>query len=165
MPSIIKHLGVDFFVDNFLGSFMDTFKDGVSEVRLGSASALPAMADAGGAPWMYDKIFPTIKAMATEEYLLRLTLLSCIRSLLIADLSDRFQGELVSLLLTAASDAVANVRLAAALILGEACKRIGSAGGDNGTAVIAQIRPVLLELQGDKDRDVKHAAGESLKNC
>jgi hypothetical protein len=68
----------------------------------------------------------------------------------------------VGLLLASASDAVANVRLTTAIILGDACKRIT---GDNSAAVIAQIKPVLSELEGDKDKDVKYFAQESMKNC
>eukprot|EP00602_Paraphysomonas_sp_CaronLab_P003524 CAMPEP_0185025596 /NCGR_PEP_ID=MMETSP1103-20130426/8491_1 /TAXON_ID=36769 /ORGANISM="Paraphysomonas bandaiensis, Strain Caron Lab Isolate" /LENGTH=554 /DNA_ID=CAMNT_0027558833 /DNA_START=228 /DNA_END=1892 /DNA_ORIENTATION=- len=162
MPSVIKHMGTEFFDDNFRAPFLDTFKDGVAEVRLATATTLPQMCEAGTAAWVFEKIFPTVNSMAEEEYLFRLTMLTALRSLLAADLSERFQGQIVGLLLGAASDVVANVRLAVAIILGEACKRIT---GETSAAVIAQIKPVLSELENDKDKDVKYFAQESLKHC
>jgi hypothetical protein len=162
MPPVMKSMGNDFFVENFLDEFLAALKDSVAEVRVSVGSCLADMCEASSASWVYDRVFPSVKAMATEEYAYRISMLAALRTLLCADLSDRFQGEVVGLLLASASDAVANVRLTTAIILGDACKRIT---GDNSAAVIAQIKPVLSELEGDKDKDVKYFAQESMKNC
>lgn len=162
MPAVMKSMGNDFFVENFLDDYLGSFKDSVAEVRVSAGASLSDLCEASSASWVYDRVFPTIKGMANEEYAYRVAMLGALKCLLGADLSDRFQGEIVGLLLTSAADVVANVRLATAIILGEAVKRIT---GDNSAAVIAQIKPVLSELEGDKDKDVKYYAAEAIKIC
>ena len=162
MPPVMKSLGTDFFVDNFLDDFLAALKDSVAEVRLSAGGCLADLCMSSSSSWVYDRVFPSIKSMAGEECIYRLGMLHALRTLLGADLTERFQGEVVGLVLAAASDVVANVRLAAAVILGEACRKIT---GANSSAVIAQIRPVLSELEGDKDKDVKYFAHEALQQC
>ncbi|CAE7770075.1 Ppp2r1b, partial [Symbiodinium microadriaticum] len=162
MPAIMKSMGNDFFVENFLDDFQSAFKDSVAEVRVSTGECLADMCMSSSPSWVYDRVFPTVKAMASDEYAYRVGMLHALRTLLSADLTDRFQGEVVGLLLAAAADVVANVRLTVAIILGEACRKIT---GTNSNAMIAQIKPVLQELEGDKDKDVKYFAQEALKNC
>jgi hypothetical protein len=162
MPSVMKSLGPEFFQEHFLSAYLASLKDSVAEVRLGTASTLPFLISSSTPLWVTEKVFPTVKALGSDDQMSRLTMLACMRSMLTGDLPDRLQSECVGLLLTASSDVVANVRLAAAIILGEASRKLS---GDSSVAIMSQIRPVLTELAGDKDKDVKYFAAESLKNC
>ena len=63
MPSIVKHIGSDYFCDNFLNDFLPLLKDGVDEVRVECAKMLPSLISAASAVWVYDKIFPTVRSL------------------------------------------------------------------------------------------------------
>jgi serine/threonine-protein phosphatase 2A regulatory subunit A len=174
IPSIMKSLGVDFFSDNFLSKYLETFKDSVAEVRIANASTLPFLIHSNNSSgWVYDKIFPTLKAMSGEEYMYRITMLISLKALVVSapnELSERFYGEIINILLTLSSDVVPNVRLAAAVIMGEVMKQQladppASASAATAAVIISQIKPVLQDLSTDKDKDVKYFATESLKLC
>lgn len=158
MPAIITHMGTDFFSEHFLASYLDALKDGVKEVREGAASALPNFVTGSSSNWVYENIFPTIKSMASMDYLIRLTMLSCCKFLFRAELSERFQGALIPLMLTVSADVVPNVRLSLSKILGEIHPRLPESHDFK-----SDVLPILSELESDKDKDVRYFATEAKK--
>jgi serine/threonine-protein phosphatase 2A regulatory subunit A len=186
IPSIMRSLGIDYFTENYLNKYLEIFKDSVAEVRIANASTLPLLVHAittqqqlhnsnttntnttNSSQWIYDKIFPLLKSMSTEEYMYRITMLISFKYLILGSselLSERLYGEIINLLLTLSSDIVPNVRLATAVIMGEAIQKLNPNNIQNNQQIIAQIKPVLQDLSTDKDKDVKYFAIESMKLC
>jgi serine/threonine-protein phosphatase 2A regulatory subunit A len=159
LPAVAKHMGLEYFSDNFLAEYLTLLKDGVDEVREGCAGQLASLVAASSANWVHDKVFPTVRAMATDEFLIRLSMLSALQGLLMLEIPERFQTETLALLINATNDKVPNIRLRAAQVLGVACSYIGPENSRT------RIRPVLAELLNDKDRDVKYFAAQSMKVC
>eukprot|EP01042_Synura_sphagnicola_P002137 gene2137-2553_t len=156
MPAIVKFMGTEYFIEHFLQEYLTRFKDGVNEVRYAAAQSLPDMLDSSGPPWVYDQVFPTVRSMGTEEFLLRLSMLDSLRALLERDLPDRFRAEVLALLATGSADTVPNIRLRAAQVLGLIGHRVGQ------DVFAQQLKPTLTELLEDRDKDVKYFAGEAL---
>jgi serine/threonine-protein phosphatase 2A regulatory subunit A len=159
MPAVARHLGPDYFTERFMGDYLLLLKDGVDEVREGCAGALANLVAASNANWVHEKIFPAVRAMATDEFLVRLSMLTALQGLIMLELPERFQTESLALIIGATNDKVPNIRLKAAKVLGVAC---GFIGPDNSRT---RVRPVLAELLNDKDKNVKYFAAESLKSC
>lgn len=159
MPAVTRHLGADFFAERFMADYLTLLKDGVDEVREGCSSALAGMVASSNANWVHEKLFPSVRAMATDEYLIRVSMLTVLQGLIMLDLPERFQTETLALIIGATNDKVPNIRLKAAKVLGLAC---GFIGPENSRT---RVRPVLAELLNDKDRDVKYFAAESIKSC
>lgn len=177
IPNILSSLGIDSFNEHYLSTYLATFKDNVAEVRLANATTLPMLVQAGNSTWVYERVFPTLKGMASDEYMFRITMLISLKYLIngqstststttTIELSERFYGEIINILLNSSSDVVPNVRLATSIILGETYKRFDIPAATSAASVIlSQIKPVLQELSNDKDKDVKYFATESLKSC
>ena len=133
------------------------FKDGVHEVRLAAASSLNEMVDASGPAWVYDHIFPVIRSMSTDEFLLRLSMLDSIQTLFVKEIPERFRSEMLMLLVASSADSVPNIRLRAAQVLGSVSHRVAE------DVYLSQVKPTLTELTNDRDKDVKYFAAEALK--
>lgn len=159
MPPILKHMGIDYFMEHFRVEFQRLLKDGVDEVRAGCCWALPHLVKASNPNWFQEKIFPSVREMASNEFLVRLSMLSALEGLVSLDIPEKFQTEILALIIGATNDKVPNIRVRAAQVLGPACKAIGP---ENSRMA---IRPVLAELLNDKDRDVKYFAAQSLESC
>lgn len=157
MPEIMKHMGQEYFQTHFLEHYVKSLKDSVSEVRNAMAFSLCAMMQVADSNWVQDKIYPTIKGMTAEEYFSRITMVSAMKHLLDGGVSERFVNEIYALLISTASDTVPNVRLAAAGVIADICRR------DSGASIIGELRPVLKELKDDKDKEVRYTATEALK--
>jgi hypothetical protein len=97
--------------------------------------------------------------MATDEYLVRLSMLTALQGLMTLELSDKFQSEVLALVIGTSHDKVANIRLTAAQVLGAVCKTL------NPDSSRLNIRPVLSDLINDKDKDVQYFADLSLRDC
>ena len=152
MPAVVKHMGQDYFVSHFLAPSLLLLRDGVDEVRVASATALALISGLAPVNWIYDNVFPAIRSMSTDDYLVRLTMLTALQGLLRNELNDKFQSEVLSLIINATTDKVPNIRLRAAQVLHslqslphlENCKN--------------QMMTALAELSNDKDKDVKYFA-------
>jgi serine/threonine-protein phosphatase 2A regulatory subunit A len=155
-PALVQHMGCDYFSTHTLPVFVALLKDGVDEVRIACAMSLSAIAKLVDINWAFDNLFPALKEMATDEYLIRLTMLTALEGLLSMELPDKFYSEALALALAATRDRVPNVRLRAAQILGVVAIANENCRGS--------IRPALSDLQShDKDKDVKFFASESLR--
>jgi len=157
MPAVLKHMGQPYFQTHFLEHYVKSLKDSVSEVRNAMAFSLCQMVQVTDSNWVQDKVYPTVKSMAAEEYFSRITMVSALKHLLDGGVSERFVNEIYALVIASASDTVPNVRLATAGVLHDICRR------DTAAPIIGELRPVLKELKDDKDKDVRYTALEALK--
>ncbi len=161
IPSLISHVGVEFFETNFMNEYLGMLRDSVDEVRTTVALTLREVVPLVGMEWAYEKIFQAVRPMSNADFLLRLSMLSALEGLLQAELppGESFQSECLALVVAATNDRVPNVRMKAAQVLSEACNIVGPDISGN------HIRPVLNDLQGDADRDVAYFATEGMKLC
>ncbi|CAM9089830.1 unnamed protein product, partial [Ectocarpus fasciculatus] len=163
MPAVVKHMGQAYFLEQFLQAYLVTFKDAVSETREAAAEVLPVICHATdeSTSWVHERVFPTVKTMATDEYLLRVTMLGAVKALMQAEnLTEVFAEEVIGLIIGATADAVPNIRLRAAETMAEVVKKTTVP-----PAILERIRPVIAEMAAnDKDKDVKYYAAEALKS-
>jgi serine/threonine-protein phosphatase 2A regulatory subunit A len=155
MPFVAKHMGQDYFSDHFLSPFVLLLKDKVDEVREACAYTAPKMFSLGNIPiqWVCDKILPSIKAMASGDFLTRTSMVTALRGFLDLEmLPEKYQQDMVALIVSCAKDKVPNIRLRVAQVLSAASSR------PHLDALKGPILAGLAELQADKDRDVKYFA-------
>ena len=163
LPSVMKHLGKEYLQSNYLGKLLELLRDGVDMVRTAAAIALPKIGNLGGTDWAYEHIFPSIRSMANGDFKVRLSMLTALQGIML-EINDvggggQLGAEALAYLVAASNDKVPNVRLRCAQVLGAICPAIGP------EISRTSIRPVLVGMQGDKDRDVVFFATESLKLC
>ena len=152
MPAVIGSMGPEYFQNHFINEYLHALKDGVSEVRIAVSETFPAMIEAASAEWFFSHIFASVKQTTKEEYLVRLSVIGGLRAMLTSgSLSEAHQNEVLSHILGYTKDAVPNVRLRAAQALSSICN---DPTMDN--SKLQTIKPVLQELQADKDKDVKY---------
>jgi HEAT repeat protein len=178
MPAVLKNMGIEFFTEKYMADFLGTFRDEVDEVRTAAAETLPQLIAASTATWVQDKVFPSVKLLAADDFINRIAFLNSLnvrikisfyvviinifvpKALMEVELPELFQNEVLTLMIASTNDEVPNVRLRAAQVLGLASMKIGVDGSR------MQIRPILNELVAqDKDKDVKYFATEALKSC
>ena len=157
MPSIVKHMGQDYYIDHFLSLTLSLLKDQVDEVRTACCEIIPRIAAVSDPNWVYDAIFPSVKAMASGEYLVRLSMISALEGFLRLDtLSNNFHTEVLVLLINTATDKVPNIRIRAAQAMNAALT------APHAEPFKDKLQTCLSELMKDKDRDVKYFAGKSM---
>ena len=159
--ALVTHLGKDHFVENYLDECLGMLRDSVDEVRQTAAEVVPKLVPLMGVDFSFERIFPSVRTMSNADYLLRLSMLSALKGLLMADLpaGEAFQSECLALAVAATNDQVPNVRIRACQVLSSACSMMEA------EVIRTHVRPVLDDLQGDKDRDVAHFALEGIKLC
>ena len=94
MPPLLRSMGQDYFVDNFMVQFLALLRDGVGEVRLAGAESLPKLTTSSNADWVHEKLFPAVRDLSADEYLLRMSMISALKGLMeVEDLPERFRTE------------------------------------------------------------------------
>lgn len=158
---LYKHMGFEYFRDQLMPLLIALLRDGVDEVRSASAVALGEVTVALNNQWTFDTLLPPIRALASDEYLLRVTMLSAVEVILSSPtpIPDKFYSDILALAVGATQDTVSNVRIRAAQVLGSISKHIPVDSARN------SVRPVLFEMQKDKDKDVVYFSTESLTKC
>lgn len=161
MPGIISSMGPEYFMSHFMSEYLQTLKDGVSEVRIGICDTFSQMIDACSGEWFFTNVFPTIKQLIRDEYLVRLSIIGGLRAILrsSSSISESQQGEILVYIFGLTKDPVPNIRLRAA-------QALTSIIDDPSTDAnrLQLIRPVMQELQADKDKDVKFFASTAFKS-
>ncbi len=158
MPAIVKHMGVDYFIEHFLNEYLEKFRDGVSDVREAAAISLKEMTESSSASWVYEILFPTVRSMVDEEYLVRVTMIDALKYLSDGDdIPGPFKAEIISMLTAKSKDTVANIRLRVSQVIGY----VGLKFGDD--VFNGSLKGVLNQLSDDQDRDVKYFALESIR--
>ena len=159
MPSILKHMGQDYYIDHFLSCTLLLLKDQVDKVRTVTSSYIPLIGAEANSNWVYEALFPSIKSMSTGDFTIRTSMISALEGFLrIEKLSDKFHLEVINLLVTTSTDKVPNIRIRAAQGLNVAISisYIEKTYGDQ------YIRPALNNLLKDKDKDVKYFASKNV---
>lgn len=160
MPAVVKHMGQEYFVDQFLASSLLLVKDGVEEVRIAACESLASIGSLTDIAWCYDHIFlPTFKSLSSEDYLTRLTMINAIAGFLrLEEVVDKFQSDCVAQLMSMTTDKVPNVRLRAAQALQSLLSPTTNANIQHLGLHREQLQGALTDLQGDKDKDVRYFA-------
>ena len=160
MAAVSSTLGHEYFENHFLVEYLSLLKDGVSEVRIGIGETFPGMIEATTSEWFFTNIFAAVKTLVEAEYLVRLSIIGGLRSMLKASncMAESNQMEVLNLLLAYTKDSVPNIRLRAAQSLSSICRDTTTDSNK-----LALIRPVLTEMQNDKDKDVKFFASTAIK--
>lgn len=166
-PALARHLGRDYFMDNFLNILIEKLRDEVQEVRHACPDALGGVSRVLGAEITMERIYPPLRAMSAETSLLRVSQVLNVEGVLknlpvdvvVGEAADRLRNDLVNLIASAAGHRVPNVRMTVAQSIG----RLLTAGVLSSEAVKGTLIPVLNELIGDKDSDVKYFAALSFK--
>lgn len=155
MAAVCVSLGHEYFENHFLVEYLSLLKDGVSEVRIAIGETFPGMIEATTSEWFFTNIFAAVKTLVDADYLIRLSIIGGLRSMLKASssMSETSQMEVLNLLLAYTKDSVPNIRLCAAQALNNICKDTSTDANK-----LALIKPVLANLQNDKDKDVKFFA-------
>ena len=117
-------MGQDFFADNFLAEYLPTLRDEVDEVRTAAAAILPRLVAASTPLWIQEKILPTVRSLAADDFINRISFLNSLSALLEVELPESFQTEVLTLIIATTNDTVPNVRLRAAQVLGTASARL-----------------------------------------
>lgn len=160
MPSVVKHCGADYFTEHFLKDFLSLLQDPVDEVRSDCSKIVPSFVAAAGAGWVFERIFPTVKSLLSEGFMVRLGMLSVLHGLLLLEIPESQVAIIIDLFGTASKDKVPNIRLRVAKLLGEVAR------SNRMTDIMrVAVRPILTFLTQEKDKDVKYFATESLKIC
>jgi serine/threonine-protein phosphatase 2A regulatory subunit A len=157
MPAIVKHMGQDYYVDHFLAPTLSLLKDQVDEVRTACCAIVPQIAAVSDPVWAHEAIFPSVKSMASGEYLVRLSMISALEGFLRLDtLSEKFHSEVLVMLIATASDKVPNIRIRAAQAMNAALV------APHAEPFKDKLQGALNELLKDKDRDVKYFAAKAV---
>lgn len=157
MPAIVKHMGQDFFIDHFLAPTLSLLKDQVDEVRTACCVIVPQIAAVSDPNWVHEAIFPSVKSMAAGEYLVRLSMIAALEGFLRLDtLSEKFHGEVLTLLVATGTDKVPNIRIRAAQAMNAALT------APHAEPFKDKLQVALNELLKDKDRDVKYFASKAV---
>jgi HEAT repeat protein len=163
LPALVKALGIDYFIEHYQNLFLNILKDSVSEVRYACAEVVPQFIaqqtnKIASCEFVYQQIFPTIKSMGNDEYVVRLSMLTVLEGLLqIKDLPENFRTEVVQLLVNASNDKVANIRLRSAQVMAVVGR---CAYPEN---VKGYIKLILTNLANDKDKDVQYFTSTALQ--
>eukprot|EP01031_Cornospumella_fuschlensis_P025713 gene25713-31052_t len=153
MPAVVKFMGQEYFIDHFLSLSLLLVKDGVDEVRVAASASLADVAGVTDPNWVHEKIFPTFKTYASEEYLIRVTMLSAFQNFLkIENLPERFRADAMAQLIQGTQDKVPNIRVRAAQIV-QVLLNLPHLGD-----VRDQLQDSLTGLSTDKDKDVRYFA-------
>ena len=168
--SVIKTYDINYFIDNFLTSYLLLLKDPVDEVRLAAAESILSLVNTTHSnDFIYDYLYPTIKTMITDEYLIRINLISVINSLILSnDINEKFRSELVQLLIKASEDKVPNVRIKTVQVMNKIMKY--SANNSTSTSSLCEmnedskkyLKLILSNLLNDTDKDVVYFTNVAL---
>lgn len=166
MPSIVKHMGQEYFNEHFLNLCIALIKDGTEEVRQAVAVSISQIAmNISDINWVYDKLYSNYKNVINEEYLVRVNMVTALHGfLLLENISyhPKFQSEVISLFIGLTNDKVPNVRLRAAQIIYSILLSLSNGSNQAylslNSTLKDQMETALKELQNDKDKDVRHFA-------
>jgi serine/threonine-protein phosphatase 2A regulatory subunit A len=169
MPAVVKFMGPEFFSEHYLNMCISLIKDGTEEVRQAASLSISLIAaNITDINWIYDKLFSHYKTVASEDYLIRLNMITALHGFLMLEnisYHPKFQSETISLIVTLTSDKVPNVRLRAAQIIFNILVTLSSSSNHAyltlSSGLKDQMETAIKELQNDKDKDVRHFASHA----
>lgn len=151
-------LGQQFFDDKLGALCLNWLGDAVNYIRRTAVKNLVSIGKEFGDEWCSRVLVAKINSMKQNpNYLHRINTLYFIQELAAVVSPDIVAQQLLPVAVKLSTDAVPNVKFAAAEALGKMSKRVSQQYRDT------QIKTCLLSLRGDPDPDVKAFAAEALK--
>lgn len=179
IPSLILHMGNEYFMTNLLQPCLLLLKDGVQEVRTETSKVLSKilLSSNQNIDWCYTNIFSSLMNYQQEDFLTRLSMVTILEGFFLLLLENssasshqnhKIQGEILHFLTLASKDKVPNIRMRVSQVVYRlmnhpsiasvtANSALGSSTG--GTSLESTLRNDLQliynELSNDKDKDVR----------
>lgn len=154
-------LGVKIFEKKVQPVLVLALSDHVYAIRERACEQLGQVVKAFGSQWAIDKLFPPGLALydRTQNYLHRMTCLFFVLHTASSCPGDVIEKHLLQLVITALTDDVANVKVAAAKCLIEIIPKVDK------KIVSAKIKPQLIRNVDDPDHDVAYFSSLAVKLC
>jgi len=159
MGLMAKSLGIKTFEKKLQSVVLTSLSDHVFAIRERACAQIGTIVQEFGGKWAADKFFQSCFTIydKTTNYLHRMTCLLIIQNCASKCSSDVIDKSLLPLVMTAATDDVANVRIAACKTLKEIIPQMEK------SITKSKIEPALQKLVKDADTDVAYFASVALK--
>lgn len=162
LPHLAEARGLTFFEENLFEIWMRLLMDQVSDVRSSCVEGMPKLISVTGAAWIQSQILPKYTEVynGSNSYLTRTTVLRSFSNLsgAQASLTKELLDQVVTLLLRGLEDRVPNVRMIAAVGLGNISTVV-----DPGL-LNSKIQPALQQrVTEDEDEDCKYFAQQAIE--
>jgi len=158
---LAKHLGNKKFEKQLQSILIASLSDHVFAIREKACIQVGLIVQIFGGKWAVEKLFPAVSTLydKTANYLHRMTFLQLASQVgsQSACTGDIIEKHLLPLTLTATSDEVANVRIAAARTLNVLIPKLDP------KLTTAKIHPILKKLVTDTDGDVTYFSSLALR--
>eukprot|EP00051_Salpingoeca_urceolata_P032369 m.15421 g.15421 ORF g.15421 m.15421 type:complete len:584 (-) comp5015_c0_seq1:413-2164(-) len=161
LPALAKSLGAKKFDQQLAPLILVKWlRDNVYAIREAATAHLQKLVEIFGLAWAKTTVIPRlVQPDSDRPYLLRLTTLFAINSLVPYVDQDAACNSFLPLVLQLAQDHVPNIRFNAAKTLHQLISKV-----DKGT-LASKVKPALEKLHADEDGDVKYFAGQALAAC
>lgn len=157
MPLLAGQLGQEYFNQKLRDLCFNWLNDHVYAIREAATLNMKKIVQTFGTQWAEANIIPQILVMCkNNNYLHRMTCLFCINALADVVGADVIKRLFLPTIKTLAADGVANVRFNVAKTLQKISPFLDQATID------AEVKPILEQLNGDTDVDVKYFASEAI---
>mmetsp|Transcript_45033 Transcript_45033/g.133086 ORF Transcript_45033/g.133086 Transcript_45033/m.133086 type:complete len:586 (-) Transcript_45033:284-2041(-) len=161
IPLLAAQLGVRFFEEQLCAMCIDWLHDCVYTIRESAIVNLKQIVEAFGVEWAASTLLPAVldATAAHPNFLHRMTLLSAVASLAPIVGRDVLTATLLPVVLNMQRDSVPNIRFNVA-------KTLQALVGELAPDVVASsVKPCLLALCDDADKDVRYYATQALQSC
>jgi len=158
IPLLATQLGKDFFDEQLSSLCMSWLGDTVYSIREAATINLKKLTEVFGVEWARAQIVPKVVAMGSHpNYLYRMTTVQAIGTIAPSLNIDIVCDEVIDALLRLANDPIPNIRFNVARSLEVVATTYGGTAAGKDLAQ-QKIVPVLEELMGDQDADVRYFA-------
>jgi len=162
LPMFIETKSLEYFEEKLIDTYFDALTDKIAAVRKAVVESIPSLIKytADDPLWISMRVVPQLQKLfekAENIYLNREAILDVIQVLIHEDSPESVINPMIAILISATQDRIPNVRFSAATVLASVSKSVP----DN--VVQEKIRPSLVELARDSDKDVKYFATKALQ--
>ncbi|KAH3757650.1 phosphoprotein phosphatase A [Pelomyxa schiedti] len=159
-PQLAQQLGIEFFNQKLNDMCLMWLTDPVFAIREAAIQNLKKLTQVFGVQWAQQFVIPRVTALNNHaNYLHRMTTLFALTELACVVDAQVIAGTFIPLATRMAQDPVANVRF-------NVCKTMQAMiPFAEANTVASEIKPLLLKLETDPDRDVQYFAKQALSQC
>mmetsp|Transcript_9695 Transcript_9695/g.16828 ORF Transcript_9695/g.16828 Transcript_9695/m.16828 type:complete len:582 (+) Transcript_9695:62-1807(+) len=161
IPLLAQQLGVDYFDDKLLNLCMSWLGDTVFSIRDAATNTIKRLTEVFGVEWARQHIIPKVlKYQDNSNYLYRMTVFFAFTVLApVVGQDVVVQDFLPVIIKLAKQDTVPNIRFNAAKCFQGIIPMLDT------SFVQKEVKPCLVQLLDDQDRDVKYYAQQALQSC
>jgi len=161
IPLLAQQLGVRFFEEKLATLCIDWLHDCVYTIRESAIGNLKKIVDVFGVEWARTQLLPNVlDATRTHtNFLYRMTALSAVAVLASTVGREILTQMMLPIVVLMKDDPVPNIRFNVAKTLDALISQL------DGAVVQAQVKPCLLSLADDADKDVRFFATQALQSC